>query len=142
MVQADDKNKIAEQNDFYDARVLGITGEHFLSHVRLYHEFDPRHVVRYTFTVCYSVQFRHADEQIQKKKKSRWNPENYSFTQIDYFLQDVKIRKQPNENGGLYQCELDMGIAELSILCEDVKIERLKLAELTEEEKKNIVLPG
>ena len=136
-----DKNAIAGQYDYYEARVLGITAEHFLSKVYLYHEYDCHTVVKYTFTECYRLDFSHADEQVGQLEKSKWKPEFYTYGQIDYFIQDIHISKKMYGSHALYQCGLDFGIARLEILCRDVAIEKLALARLSEAEKRNFVVP-
>lgn len=140
-MDSDNKNTIAEQYDFYEARVLGITAEHFLSKVYLYHEYDCHTVVKYTFTECYRLDFSHAAEQVDHLEKSKWKPEFYTYAQIDYFIQDIDISKKMYGTNFLYQCSLDFGIARLEILCRDVTIEKLALLQLSEAEKRNFVVP-
>lgn len=136
-----DKNAIAQQYDFYEARVLGLSAEHFLSKVYMYHEYDCHNVVKYTFMECYHVDFSHASEQAEHLEKSKWKPEFYSYTQIDYFIQDVDISKKMFGCNYLYQCNLDFGIARLKVLCRNVEIEKLALDQLSDAEKKNFVIP-
>lgn len=137
----DDKNAAARQYDFYEARVLGLVAEHFMSNIRLYHEYDRCSVIRYTFVACYNVRFTHADEQIDGLQKSRWTPEFYTYAQIDYFIQDVDIAPAKHGRESLYQCVLDFGIATLAVLCQDVRIEKVAVDRLTDAERRAIVLP-
>lgn len=140
-IDSGDKNAIARQYDFYEARVLGITAEHFLSKVYLYHEYDCRTIVKYTFTECYHLDFSHAGEQAEHLEKSKWKPEFYTYAQIDYFIQDIDISKRMYDSHALYQCSLDFGIARLEILCGDIAIEKLALSQLSEAEKRTFVVP-
>lgn len=138
-IDSGDKNAIARQYDFYEARVLGINAEHFLSKVYLYHEYDCRTVVKYTFAECYHLDFSHASEQVDHLEKSKWKPEFYTYAQIDYFIQDIDISKRMYGSHALYQCSLDFGIARLKVLCRDVTIEKLALSQLSEAEKRTFV---
>ena len=140
-INLDDKNAIPQQYDFYEARVLGLSAAHFLSKVYLYHEYDDRAVIKYTFLECYHVDFSHAREQAERLEKSKWKPEFYTYTQIDYFIQDLDIFPKPCGDSVLYQCSLDFGIARLAILCRDVKIEKRALSQLREDEKGAFILP-
>lgn len=136
---ADELNALAEQYHYWDAPVLGILGDAFLSELALFYECDGGQVVRYRFEECYTLSFSHVKEEIERAGKKRWKPGNYTHAQIDYFMQDVSFSLHKEGENLLYECRIGLSIAALKVLCGQVEIARLKLEELSPRERAALV---
>lgn len=127
--------------EYCDAKMLGAFSFGFLSKFVFFHEYSETSIVKYTFDECYNICFSHIEEEIKNTSKRKWKPSCYTFSQIDYFIQDISFSLKREGENDLFECNIDIAIAKLYILCGNITIQLKKISELTPMEREMIVLP-
>ncbi|GAB6085241.1 hypothetical protein [Alkaliphilus crotonatoxidans] len=116
MLNIQEKQDIIDKLDYWDARVLELSCNHFADEVTLVYGEDSE-TIRYSFNECYKVVFEHSikyEKEIPVKIMK--------VSQIPYFLQDVKVGVIEENNTFLYTCKIFMPPLTVEIWCKDILI--------------------
>ena len=117
----DIQKKINEYN-YRDARVSRLECRSFADEIELAYESEGQEIV-YEFLGCYKSEFDHV------KDYDKLRPVKYmSLSQIPYFLQDVEIGTQIENDATFYTCKINMFPLYVEIWCKDIFVIKRDIA--------------
>ena len=118
-MKIDEIQKLIDDTDYWDMRILGMNASFFGDNIELIIENDEESSWKISFLSCYKVSY-----ETDADRRKIDHVSGMTRSQLGYYGQDITVSESDSE--GFYKIELDLSIMLMQIECKEIKTEKIK----------------
>ena len=118
-MKIDEIQKLIDDTDYWDMRILGMNASFFGDNIELIIENDEESSWKISFLSCYKVSY-----ETDADRRKIDHVSEMTRSQLGYYGQDITVSESDTE--GFYKIELDLSIMLMQIECKEIKTEKIK----------------
>lgn len=120
--------KIIDETNYYDMQLLDLSASFFGDEIRMYIKHDELNCWMYKFVMVYKAFYETDAGWGNWRNQPVQYVSRMKISQLGYYGQDISVCE--SDYNGFYQVKTDLSIMNMEIICKDINVDKVKIADV------------